>query len=258
MRRTVNPLWATLITVLAVAAATSAQGQKPGTKVQVSGKPVVTTSVMTGEVVQVAGNDLVVKLSDGKIETFHVPPAKTFDIDGTAVTVGELKPGTALSATVTTTTTPVTVRTTSVQSGRVVYAGPPTVILQMPDGQNKQFTVREEDKVEFAVEGRPATVFDLKPGMNVSARKIIEAPDVRITTDAKVTGHAPQPVAPAAAPPAAAPGATPAAAPGATPESAPPAGTAPAAGGTSPLLWIGLFAVLVIVAVLLFRKRGKQ
>jgi LPXTG-motif cell wall-anchored protein len=258
MRRTVNPAWATLILVLSLGAAVSAQTQKPTKKVQVSGKPVATTSVVTGEVVQVAGSDLVVKLSDGEIKTFHVPAKRTFEIDGKEVTVSELKPGTTLTATVTTTTTPVTVRTKSVQSGRVVYAGAPTVILQMPDGQNKQFTVREEDKVEFMVAGRPATVFDLKPGMNVSAQKIVEAPDVRITTDTKVTGHAPQPVAPAAAP-ASAP---PAAAPGATPESAPagaPSPVEPAAGSAgNALLWIGLVAVLIIVGVLVIRRRAKK
>ena len=161
-------------------------------------------------------------------------------IDGRELSVHDLQPGTTLTATVKTTTTPVTVRTKSRLSGRVWYVAAPTVILTLPDGQNKQYVVKEEDNVRFTIEGRPATVFDLRKGMTVSAEKIVEAPDVEITADTTVVGHAP--ALQAAAPrPATAP-VTPPAAPAtealplpapAAPDTAAPAAPRPAAPETT-------------------------
>ena len=62
----------------------------------------------------------------------------------------DLKPGTKLTATVTTTTTPVTVRTTTVGSGRVWYVAGTTVILTLPNGENRQYKVARDYK--FTVE----------------------------------------------------------------------------------------------------------
>ena len=112
----------------------------------------------------------------------------------------ELKPGTKLTATVTTTTTPVTVRTTTVGSGTVWYVMGKNVILTMPNSENKQFTVKDDTR--FTVNGDPATVSDLRPGMVVSAEKIVEEPTTEIATDTKVVGQGP---AMRAAPPKAEP-----------------------------------------------------
>ena len=219
----------------------------------------VTTSELKGEVVQVEGNDLLVKLSTGQLRTFRVPETRRFVIDGKEVSVHELQPGTTLTATVKTTTTPVTLRTKSQLSGRVWFVAPPTVILTLSTGENKQFVVG--DDVRFTVEGKPATVFDLKQGMTVTAEKIVEEPDVEIVRDTKVIGQAPAaasaaaPTAPAAETPAAAPAA-------ATPPAEPAAGTpaaAPQAGsGRNPLLWVGLIVVVIVIAAVVFgRSRGK-
>ena len=85
--------------------------------------------------------------------------------------------------------------------GRVWFVAPPTAILTLPDGQNKQYPVRAEDNVQFIVQGRPATIFDLRTGMNVTAEKIVEEPDVEIATESKVVSQAPQPPSPVAAQP---------------------------------------------------------
>jgi hypothetical protein len=74
--------------------------------------------------------------------------------------------------------------------------------------------------------------------MNVSAEKIVEEPDVEITTDTAVVGNAP--ALRAAAPPRA-----PEPPPPVAPEPTPPPvvqAVAPESGetGTSPLLWLGL------------------
>jgi hypothetical protein len=263
--------------LLLFAAMVAAQVQK--TTEMVKGNANISTVQIKGKVVQVEGNDLLVKLSTGELKTFRVPETRKFSIDGKQLSVHDLQPGTTLTATVKTTTTPVTVRTKSVLNGKVWFIAAPTVILTLQDGQNKQYTVKDTDNIRFTVEGRPATVFDLRKGMIVSAEKIVEEPDVEITTDTTVVGNAPSAALPGAAPasamapgtstpgasqPAATETAAPAAPQTATPETTPPAAAQPAApeaGGsqTNPLLWGGLIVVLIIIIAIAVRKsRGKQ
>ena len=171
--------------------ATSA-AQTPPVKTQVPGLATVTTEQLSGEVVKVDGNTLIVKLSDGELRTFsHVPDSRKALIDGKEVGVRDLKPGTKLTATITKTTTPVTVRTSTVMTATVAVVSGPTVILRLADGEHKQYTVKPEYK--FIVNGKPATITDLKPGMTVSAEKIVEEPTVEIRADSKVVGQAPHP-----------------------------------------------------------------
>jgi hypothetical protein len=208
-------LWATVCTSLLFAAIVSGLALAQQTTAErVRGPATFSTSQVKGEVVLVEGNDLLVKLSTGDLKTFHVPETRKFHIDGRELSVHDLQPGTTLTATVKTTTTPVTVRTKSRLSGRVWFVAAPTVILTLPDGQNKQYVVKQEDNVRFTIEGRPATVFDLRKGMTVSAEKIVEAPSPEIASTPTVVGHAPaapmHAAAPKPAPPArqsAAPGA---------------------------------------------------
>ncbi len=168
-----------------------------------AGAPTVATAELKGQVVQVEGSDLVVKLASGEIRTFRVPPSRRFIIDGKELTVHDLKPGTTLTATTTTTTTPMSVRTKSIRTAKVWYAAPPNVILTLPNGENKQYVVK--DDVKFTVDGRPATVFDLRKGMTVAVEKIVEEPTVEIAENISVIGHAPAPDSGATKPAAAAP-----------------------------------------------------
>jgi hypothetical protein len=277
-------LWATVCTSLLFAAIVSGLALAQQTTAErVRGPAVVSTSQVKGEVVLVEGNDLLVKLSTGDLKTFHVPETRKFLIDGRELSVHDLQPGTTLTATVKTTTTPVTVRTKSRLSGRVWFVAAPNVILTLPDGQNKQYVVKQEDNVRFTIEGRPATVFDLRKGMTVSAEKIVEAPDVEITADTSVVGHAP--ALQAAAPRPATPPVTPPAAPAtealplptpAAPDTAAPAAPRPAAPetttatpaqpaapetsgtGTSLLLWLSLIAMIIIVIVMVVRRKSAK
>ena len=274
-------LWATVCTSLLFAAIVSGLALAQQTTAErVRGPATFSTSQVKGEVVLVEGNDLLVKLSTGDLKTFHVPETRRFFIDGKELSVHDLRPGTTLTATVKTTTTPVTVRTKSRLSGRVWFVAAPNVILTLPDGQNKQYIVKQEDNVRFTIEGRPATVFDLRKGMTVSAEKIVEAPDVEITADTSVVGHAP--ALQAAAP---RPGVTPPAAPTtgalplptpAAPDTAAPAAPRPAAPetttatpaqptapetggtGTSPLLWLSVIAMIIIVIVIVARRKSAK
>jgi hypothetical protein len=103
--------------------------------------------------------------------------------------VHDLKPGTKLTATVTTTTTPITERTTTVGSGKVWFVSGNNVILTLPNNENRMYKV--EDHYQFNVGGQKATVHDLRKGMVVSAQKIVEEPMTSISSDVTVVGQAP-------------------------------------------------------------------
>jgi hypothetical protein len=235
------------------------------------GATTVTTSELKGEVAQVEGNSLVVKMSDGQVRTFNVPESRKFIIDGKELTVHELQPGTMLTATVTTEATPVTLTTTTVKTGTVWYVQRNNVILRLPNGENKQFIVKDDTK--FTVNGNPATVADLKKGMVVHAERVTEAPMMDIASNTTVVGQAPAPAAakPEAAPavaqtapseaaPAPAEAQTPppaeAQTPSPTPAVAAETSTPPEAAGGIPkgVVW-GLVLVAAVIAVWLVARR---
>ncbi len=115
------------------------QGQVTKKTEEVKGKAQVVTEQMTGEVVWVQGNTLVAKmLPRGFYSIFNVKPNREFLIDGQTKHIGDLTPGTILTATVTTTTQPVTVRTTSNVKGRVWWVQGNYVILTLENGENKK------------------------------------------------------------------------------------------------------------------------
>jgi hypothetical protein len=159
------------------------------TKESIKGDASVSTEKLSGVVTYVEGNTLVVRMSTGDLRTFNVPESRKFVIDGRELTVHDLKPGTSLNATVTTTTSPVTERTTINGTATVWYVNVPNVILTLPDGQNKMYKARPDMK--FKVDGRDATVFDLKKGMKISVEKIVEEPKTEVASNTIVTGSVP-------------------------------------------------------------------
>jgi hypothetical protein len=183
----------TMISMTAVA-----QQQMPQTtKETIRGTASVKTEQLHGTVEYVEGNTLLVRMADGGIREFNVPEVRKFIIDGREVTVHDLKPGTKLNATVTTTRTPTIERTTTVGTGRVWWVAGRTVILTMPNGENREYKVTSDYK--FTVDGnKDATVDHLRKGMNVSAQRIVEEPRTEIASDTVVTGQAPPPPAPRA------------------------------------------------------------
>jgi LPXTG-motif cell wall-anchored protein len=248
-RRTLLGLGTTLVGITVLSATMAAQ---QSTTERTKGTATVTTEKMSGEVVAVGGNSLIVKMSNGQLRTFsNVPESRRAVIDGKEVGVRDLQPGTKLQATVTKTTTPVTVRTTTVGTGRVVFLAGTSVVLALPNGENKQYTVKPDYK--FTVNGKPASVYDLRPGMTVSAEKIVEEPTVEIATNTQVVGQAPAPKAAAAAP-ASTQAAAPAPAPATTAPApaAAPAARLPKTGSPVPLG--GLMGLLLIGGSLAIRR----
>jgi LPXTG-motif cell wall-anchored protein len=150
----------------------------------------VTTEVRSGTVVSVDGNHLVIKFSTGELKSFDVPEDFRFTVDGKEVSVHELKPGTALTRTITTNTEPTTVYSTTVRQGKVWFVQAPTLIVTMADGKNKQFEV--DDSVKFTVDGKEMTVYELKKGMNLTATIYHKNQSTIVTTTAGgVSGAAP-------------------------------------------------------------------
>jgi len=149
-------------------------------------------SVQRGEVVYVSGNDLVVKdLDSGELKAFVVPDTARATVDGKEVSVHDLKPGMTLEHTITTTTTPKVVTQVRTIQGRIWHVNPPKhVILQMPNGENKQYTIPDGQK--FVVNGQSLDAFHLRQGMDVTATVITEVPVTEVAEHHAVTGTTPE------------------------------------------------------------------
>ena len=244
-----------------------AQQMPRTTKEEITGTATVKTEQLSGDVVVVEGNKLVVKMSDGDIRYFEPPASRRFLIDGKELTLNQLKPGTKLNATVTTTTTPITERTTTIGTGKVWFVSGNNVIVTLPNGENRQYKV--DDNYRFNVGGQKALVSDLRKGMTINAEKIVQVPKTVMSSNVTVTGQAPPEPKPRTevaqvrtpdpeprATPAPAPAAAPAPAPEPTP--APVAQAAPAPAKLpdtgSPMPLIGLASLLATGAGLAMRR----
>jgi hypothetical protein len=189
-------LWFVLAAIcVACALSTSAQVQTE-TSTSTTAKATKTTKVESGEVVLVSGNDLVVKMADGSIRHFsNVSESARVTVDGQQLGIHDLKPGMHLQRSITTTTTPKMIKTVQSVTGTVFHVTPPlSVILTLDDGKNQEFKIPKGQK--FDVNGTMTDAFGLKKGMRISATKVVEAPEVVVTQQAKLTGTMPPPPPP--------------------------------------------------------------
>ena len=127
----------------------------------------VTTDIQKGTVVATWDKTLVVRMPDGSVRQFDVPPGFQFDHDGQKVGLADLKPGWELTAKITTTTTPKSVTTTEIRNGQVVKVAGRTLIYQDDAGKNGNWTPPSGFK--FYIDGVPTDVADLKPGTKLTA-----------------------------------------------------------------------------------------
>jgi len=159
------------------------------------GEPAYQTNVRNAEIVYVEGNDLVLKLEDGKIEHLVLPSNEKFQIDGKDVTVRELKAGTRLSQTIETTTTPHYVRTVRVLKGKVWQVNAPhSVILTLPDGTNQQYNIPSHAK--FNINGKEITPFELRKGMMLEATIVTDEEQAVVSASTSNVGYTPAPATP--------------------------------------------------------------
>lgn len=173
-----------------------AHAQQTSTEEHVKGTPSTHVMVRAGTVLAVEGDNLIVKMQDGEVKHFNVPPDSKFEVNGSQVGLSELKPGTELTQSLITTRTPTVVRTTTKISGRVFAVNAPTsVVLTLPGGENRRYYLPEGQKIN--VGGEEVDAFALKPGMKINATVTKEVPmeDVEVKRGA-VSGMAPAEPAP--------------------------------------------------------------
>jgi hypothetical protein len=182
------------IACLSLAVAGNAQVQTETIITQDS--PTKSAKVERGEVVYVSGHDLVVKKDNGSIVHFaNVSDSARATVDGKQLSIHDLKPGMQLQRTIITTTTPRTVTTVQNVSGSVWHVNPPrSVILTLEDGTNQQFQIPDGQKI--SVNGELKDSWGLKKGMKVSATRVVETPETVVSQQTRVSGTAPQAVAP--------------------------------------------------------------
>jgi LPXTG-motif cell wall-anchored protein len=178
--------------------ATSMKAQVQTETTTAKGESSHQVQVDRGEVVMVDGNDLFVRNEDGRIVHFpNLPESTKVNVGGQQVGIHELKPGTKLERTITTTTTPQTVTTVQNVTGTVWHVTPPTsVILRLEDGTHQQFRIPRGTK--FNINGRDTDVRDLRRGMTVTATRVVEEPMTVASQHRQVTGTLPPPPAPPA------------------------------------------------------------
>lgn len=200
LKRHFSSTWAGAPLLFLGAIVCMAQVQTTDTTSQ--GTPTKTTTVEKGQVVYVSGNSLVVKMADGSLRHFNnVPESTKVTVGGQQLGIHDLKPGMTLQRTITTTTTPETIKTVQTVTGTVWYVNPPSnVILTLADGKNQEFKIPDGQK--FDVDGQMTDAWGLKKGMKISATKVVETPTEVVTRQAKLTGKMPPapPPPPAEAP----------------------------------------------------------
>jgi LPXTG-motif cell wall-anchored protein len=217
-----------------------------------------TSATKKFQVIAVDGNQLVVKLPEGTRE-LTVPDNFQFNVDGKMLSVNELKPGMAGTATITTKTTSVPVTVTEVKNGTVMKALGTAIVVRTDEGM-KMFSQSDIDKrgVRIMREGKPAMIADFRENDRLTAT-IITAQPPRIVTEqevqatlAKTDAAAPtgtRTAAPASAPSTATP------APAAAPTSGAARKTLPKTASFLPVLPLVGFASLAAGLALAVRRR---
>jgi sortase A len=177
--------------VLALLALGTAAAQDSTVTTITHGQPSFETKVKNAEIVYVEGNDLVLKLENGRVEHMIVPDSDKFTIDGREVSVQELVPGTKLTQTITTATTPRYVNSVRTIEGKVWHVNAPSsLILTLPDNKNQVFNVPSHAK--FTIDGKEKTVFDLRKGMKINATIVTDEEHTVVEQTKLAYGQAPQ------------------------------------------------------------------
>jgi LPXTG-motif cell wall-anchored protein len=187
-----------------------------------------TYEIKQGTVLNHHGNHLIVKMADGEVRDVEVPEGFMFNIDGQDVPLSALKPGTKLTSTVKTTTTPKPVQVTEVRNVEVVRRNGQTIIIRNQEGKLVQYN-RVPDNIKLMADGKEILYNQVYAGMKLNAY-IVHTGMTEVTEqDVAVSGSAP--VAKAAPAQAPAPVAAPA--------------MLPKTGSSLPLVGLGGIALLI-------------
>ncbi len=225
-----------------------------------------TSETKTFQVIAVEGNQLVVRLPEGTRE-LTVPDDFRFTVDGKALSVQELKPGMAGTATITTRTTITPVTVTEVKNGTVAKTLGTSIIV-FTDGQHKMFTQSDIDKrgVKIMRDGQPAQISDFRENDRLTATIVTSKPP-RVLTEKEVNATLAKSTAAPSTVAATSPS-TPQPQAAAPPQTAPPPQSTAATMGTEPrklpktasflpaLGLVGLGSLLAGLCVAVVRRRA--
>ena len=160
------------------------------TKEDVPGKASHQVTVEKGQVIYVAGNDLVLKMENGDIRHFAPASDAKIMVDGKELGLSDLKPGMKLQRTITTTTQEKAVKTIKTGTGTVVAITPPlSITLRFDDNTVQSFKIPKNQV--FVIDGQELDAFKIKKGMKVTATRIDEVPVTEVSSTRSVTGTAP-------------------------------------------------------------------
>jgi LPXTG-motif cell wall-anchored protein len=214
-----------------------------------------TYEIKSGEVMAVKGNNLIVKAPDG-VKEFWIADDFTFDMNGQALTVHQLKPGMKLTALVKTTQTPLDLTLTELRDATVVHTIGNSIVFRNADtGQYQRFTNQDMKEMDLVVykDGSVVNPMSLRQGDKVSALIITKLPPAIVTDkEVAVLAQNPEPPAPAPKP---APVVVAQAAPPPPPPAPEPAKQLPKTG--SPLPLIALLGVTALGAASLLTIKRK-
>ena len=219
------------------------------------------TSTTTSEtkkfqVIAVDGNQLVVKLPEGTRELTVADDFK-FTVDGRSLSVHDLKPGMAGTATITTRTTLIPVTVTEVKNGEVMQSSGNSILVRTGDNQIKMFTQGDIDKrgVKIMRDGRPAQISDFRANDRLTATIITTKPP-RVLTEREVQATLARATpASAAVTPASAAAPAPASSSPASASSSPEARKLPKTASPLPLLGLAGLGLLAAGLALTVRRR---
>jgi LPXTG-motif cell wall-anchored protein len=139
------------------------------------------TEVKRFTIIAVDGNKVVIRDTAGTRE-ITVPPDFALTVDGKPVTVADLKPGMAGTATITTTTTTTPVTVTEVKNGEVMQASGNSLMVKTPQGI-RMFSPGDIEKrgVKIMKDGKEVDFSGLHAGDRLTATIITEKPPQVLT-----------------------------------------------------------------------------
>ncbi len=155
------------------------------TAVAASAQTTTTSETKKFQVISVEGNVLVVRLPEGTRE-MAIADDFRFNVDGKMLSVHELKPGMAGTATITTKTTVTPVTVTEVKNGVVLQNVGTAIIVRTDDGV-KMFSQSDIDKrgIKIMRDGKPAELSEFRANDRLTATIVTSKPP-RVMTDREV------------------------------------------------------------------------
>jgi len=147
--------------------------------------------VNRGTVVYASGNDLTIRMEDGTLKHVVVASDYRLTVDGKQVSVNDLKPGTKLTQTITTTTEEQLVTQVRTVDVKVLEAKPPNLTIASGD---KIKHLRVPEGTKFTVNGKEMLLADLREGMRIKGTVVTTVPKTVEYRARKVTGEAPKEV----------------------------------------------------------------